>query len=239
MRQAIGLIFIATAASIAPGQAWSQNAGPIISRSYPVRGFDRVEAAGPYDVVIRTGAGPSVSASGPQALMQRMIVEVRGGELKIHPRREQRSFRWNSRSRVRVTVTVPQLRGAELAGSGDMRIDQVRGPSFDGSVAGSGNLLLGGVDVGSFKLSVAGSGDARAGRGRAQNVDISVAGSGDADTRGIASPTASISVAGSGRVSAYANRAANVSVIGSGDVEVIGGARCTVSRMGSGKVRCS
>lgn len=233
-------LFVAgTIALAAATAAYGQSGGSSVSRNYPVGAFDRIGVAGPYHVEVRTGTGPSVSASGPQQMMDRMVVEVRDGELKIHPLRDNENFHWNDRGQVTLTVTVPQLRGADLAGSGDMRIDQIRGANFDGSVAGSGNLLLGGVEVGSLKLSIAGSGDARTGKGSARTIDISVAGSGDADTRGTASPSASISVAGSGKVSAFATQIANVSVIGSGDVEIVGGARCAVTKAGHGRVHCS
>lgn len=236
MRKALVAGIITVAAATA---AYGQSDGPTESRNYPVGSFDRIDSAGPYHVEVRTGAAQSVSASGPREMMERMVVEVRDGELRIHPLRERENFKSNDRGRVTVMVTVPQLRGAGLAGSGDMRIDQVRGDSFDGSVAGSGNLLVGGVNVGSLNLSVAGSGNARTGQGSVRSVDIRVAGSGDADTRSTSSPTASISVAGSGRASVFATGSADVSIAGSGDVEVVGGARCAVSRVGSGRARCS
>ena len=55
------------------------------------------------------------------------------------------------------------MRGAELAGSGDIRIDRVAGDSFDGAIAGSGNLKVDHIEVGKLKLAIAGSGNATAG----------------------------------------------------------------------------
>ena len=232
----IKLIGGAMAAAVATA-AFAQ--GGVVSRNYAVGGFDRIESAGPYNVEVRTGAAPSVSASGPSDLMDRMVVEVRDGSLEIHPRRERINVNGDDRRRVTVRVTVPSLRGAGLAGSGNIVIDRIHGNRFDGSVAGSGDLILQGVDVGALNLSVAGSGDARTGRGNARTVDISVAGSGNADTRGTATSAASISIAGSGRALAHSSRTADVSIVGSGDVQVVGGARCSVSRAGSGRVSCS
>lgn len=229
----IGGLLAAAGATAAFGQ------GAPVSRNYPVSGFDRIESAGPYHVEVRTGSAASVSASGPSEQMERLVVEVRNGELRIHPREDRKHFDRDQRGLVRVMVTVPQLRGAGLAGSGDMIVDQVHGASFEGSVAGSGNLTVRGIEVGALNLSVAGSGNASTGRGSARTVDISVAGSGNADTRSTATSTASLSIAGSGKALAFASGTANVSIIGSGDAQVVGGARCAVSRVGSGRANCS
>ena len=40
----------------------TRRAGPNVSASIQVGGFDQLEVAGPYDVEVRTGGAPSVSA---------------------------------------------------------------------------------------------------------------------------------------------------------------------------------
>ena len=59
---------IAAAAAIAASAALSgcnqhENLGPMVSRGFQVGTFDQVEAAGPFDLTIHTGAAPSVGAS--------------------------------------------------------------------------------------------------------------------------------------------------------------------------------
>lgn len=223
------------------GHASADNGGPTVQRNFPVGGFERIDVAGPYDVEVRTGAAPSVKASGPEKTIERLVVEVRGDRLLIHPRKERGIFGiggW-SHGKVKLTVTVPQLRAAELAGSGGIRINKVRGQSFDGQIAGSGDLSVDQVEVTSLKLGIAGSGSATARSGRARQVDYSIAGSGDIDAKGVASDTAAVSVTGSGNVAARASQAARVEIIGSGDVDLTGGAKCSISKTGSGEARCS
>lgn len=223
------------------GHARAEDAGQTVQRSYAVGGFDRIEVAGPYDVEVRTGAAPRVGASGPEKMIAQMVVEVRGDRLLIHPRKQTGMFRigaW-SHGKVKLTVTVPQLRAAEIAGSGGIRINEVRGQSFDGQIAGSGNLSVDKLDVASLKLGIAGSGSATARSGHARQVDYSIAGSGDIDGKGVASDTASVSIAGSGNVAARASQTAQVEIMGSGDVDLTGGAKCSISKAGSGTVRCS
>jgi hypothetical protein len=222
-------------------QGHAKEAGPVVERNFQVGAFDKLELAGAYEATVRTGAAPSVHARGGQNLLDELVVEVKNGTLEVHPR-ERHGFHWGWGSRhdnVMLTITVPSLRAAELAGSGGIHIDHVTGDSFDGSVAGSGDLNLDRVEVGDLKLGIAGSGDAKAGAGRARSVKYEIAGSGGIDAKGVAADDASVSIAGSGDVSAHATKTAKVDIAGSGDVDLTGGAKCTISKMGSGDVRCS
>ena len=221
------------------GSAHSEDGGPTVQRNYEVGNFDRIELAGAYDVTVKTGSAPSVHASGNEKAMERLVVEVKNGILTIYPKKRN-GFSWSSGGgHVELQVTVPSLRGAELAGSGDIRIDSVAGDQFAGGIAGSGNLTVDRLQVGELKIDIAGSGSAKASNGRVKKAEYDIAGSGGIDAAGVAAETASVSIAGSGDVMANASNSANVSIMGSGNVEVKGGAKCTVSKAGSGDVRCS
>jgi hypothetical protein len=242
MRKAM-LISIAVAAAAAGcSQGRAEDGGPTVQRSYQVGNFQRMEVAGPYDVRVRTGANPGVTASGPEKLLDRLVVEVKGDRLLIHPENERRGFfHWGSgvRGNATLEVTVPALREASIAGSGGISVDKVQGNDFEGSIAGSGDLNVDSLNVQSLKLSIAGSGDVRAHSGQAQRADYSIAGSGGIDARAVQAQTADVSIAGSGSVNAQASGTADVSIMGSGDVVLTGGAKCHVSKAGSGDVRCS
>jgi hypothetical protein len=242
MRKAIVIgIVAAAAASAGCARAHGESGGPTVERSYPVGGFERIDVAGSYDVQVHTGAAPSVHAKGPEKDLERLVIEIKGDRLLIHSREDHGMFHlgWRSHGKISINVTVPQLSGADLAGSGDLRIDNVRGDHFAGNLAGSGGLSLDNVEVKALDFSVAGSGSVQGAKGSAQNVSLNIAGSGDIDAKGIVSQTASVSIAGSGNVAAHATNTASVSVMGSGDVDLTGGAKCEISKLGSGDVRCS
>jgi len=242
MRKSIAAaVIVASAATSACGSTHAEDGGATVSRNYQVGSFDQIEVAGPYQVQVRTGANPSVSASGPQKMIDHLIIEVRDGKLEIHPEQQKGWFHmgWNFHGHVAVTVTVPELHGASIAGSGGIKVDQVKGDRFEGSVAGSGDLDVAALDVQSLKLDIAGSGGVKAGSGKAQNANFGIAGSGDIDAKGVQVQTADVSIAGSGNVAANATGTAAVSIMGSGDVQLTGGAKCTISKAGSGNVTCS
>src|SRR5687768_1438517 len=95
----------AAAAAVAFSGQSSAQGSDAVQRQYRVGQFDRISVAGPYDVQVRTSAAPSVLARGPKPLIDRLVVEVRDGQLLIYPRRD-RHFRWSTTSKfARIQVT--------------------------------------------------------------------------------------------------------------------------------------
>jgi hypothetical protein len=242
MRKAVVLGIGAAAIAVAGcGKSHAEDGGPTVKRNYQVGAFDKIEVAGPYDVSVRTGAGPTVTASGPEKAIEQLVVEVKGDKLVIHTKERRGGiFSWGSHNFGNTTlqVAVPALSAATIAGSGGINVDKIKGDTFRGAVGGSGDLTLGSLEVQSLELAIGGSGDIRA-SGRARSADYSIAGSGDIDASGLSSETADASIAGSGSIRAQATGTANAKIMGSGDITLTGGAKCSVSKMGSGDINCS
>ena len=186
MRKSVATMIAATAAVSGCGQIHAEDGGAAVARNYQVGNFQQIEVAGPYDVDVKTGANAAVSARGSEKLLERTVVEVKGDKLVIRPEHQGRfHMGWSSHGKARFTVTVPQLSGATIAGSGDIHIDRVAGNNFEGVVAGSGGIDVGALDVQTLKLAIAGSGAAKAGVGKAQRAEYEIAGSGDLDARAV------------------------------------------------------
>jgi hypothetical protein len=241
MRKSIALAAVAACSAVSGCSIHADDGGPTVSRNYQVGNFQKIEVAGPYDVEVRTGTNPSVSANGSEKLLERTTVEVKGDRLLIRPKHSGGWFHfgWSSGGHANFTVTVPQLSGATIAGSGDITVDKVQGDRFEGTVAGSGGLDVAAINVQTLKLAIAGSGSAKAASGKAQSAVYDIAGSGDVDAGGVQTQQAKVSIAGAGSVKAHASATADVSIMGAGDVDVAGGAKCNISKAGSGDVRCS
>lgn len=233
------LLATASVAVAACGIHRSKEAGPQTSRTFPVGAFTSLEVAGPYEVRVHEGAKPNVSVTGPQNILDHMVVEVDGNELQIHSKKNGMfSGNWGSHGKVVVEVTTPTLDGVAIAGSGDIAVDKVKGDTFKGAVAGSGSLAIAAIEVQSLKLEIAGSGDINA-AGKATRGEYEIAGSGSILAPKLATQSLKVSIAGSGDVAAHSSGTADVEIIGSGDVTVTGGAKCKVDKMGSGNANCS
>ena len=220
----------------------AEDGGPATARSFTVSGFDKIEVSGPYSVEVTTGGQPKVTAQGPAAIVNTMVVAVEGDTLKIHPEKRSGSmFGWGnagSYRNARVAVSVPMLTAVAIGGSGDVVVNRIATDSFHGAVAGSGGLRLPQVEVQSLALEIAGSGDVVA-AGRASEAKYHISGSGDINAGQLASEQAQVEIAGSGNIQANASSTASVEIAGSGNVRVTGGAKCTIDKAGSGDVQCS
>lgn len=206
------------------------------TRSFQVADFTGVSLRGADDVEVRTGPAFTVTAEGDSALLDRLEIRKDGSTLRVG--RKDGDWKWGGGKGAKVTVTMPRLVNADVAGSGNMTVDRAEG-DFGGSIAGSGNLNIAQLRGGKADLSIAGSGDLRIAAGQASEIDASIAGSGDIDVFTVRAARGDLSIAGSGNIRAQITGEADISIVGSGDVELTGGAKCSVSKMGSGTARCS
>lgn len=227
-----------TACNFANGMSGDvvQPSGSGGTRNFDVSGFTGVSLSGADDVEVKSGNSFAVTAEGDSALLDRLEIRKDGDTLRIG--RKDGDWKWGGDKGAKITVTLPRLLSASVAGSGDMNVDRAEG-DFDGSIAGSGNLSIAQLTGGKADLSVAGSGDLRVAAGQASEIDASIAGSGDIDAPALKAVRGDISIAGSGNIRAQVTGEADISIVGSGNVELTGGAKCSVSKMGSGDARCS
>jgi hypothetical protein len=173
---------------------------------------DRIAVLGSLDVTVAVGGEAEVVLEGADTDVDAVDVRVRGGRLEIGDTR--RGWRGGP---VHVAVTMPRLREAAVAGSGDLEVRGVQGEAFVASVTGSGALKA---------------------KGQADDVRLSITGSGDVDLAELAAKTAVVQITGSGNAELRASDRVSGSISGSGDVGVAGGATCEVRVAGSGDVKC-
>jgi len=207
-------------------------------RSYPVTDFDRVQVDGPYDVVLTTGAGSAARASGSEAALERVTIEVQSGILKIRPNRSGwGGYPGANAGPVRVALSTRQLRAATVIGGGMLLVDRVAGLRADLSLSGSGRIAVRRVDADTLMLGLIGSGRIEA-AGSAKQVRATIQGSGGLDAPALVADDLVLNAETAGPVMIAARRTARVKAGGSGNVEVSGPAACTVTATGTGRVRC-
>jgi len=232
------MIRLAAAATAAAAAALLAGPAFAAERSYPVGSFDRIALEGSPEVSVTTGRAASVRATGDADALDHLDVRVDNATLKIGHKREGWNWSWSSHPRIRFVVTVPALRAVDVAGSGDVSVDRVRGHEFAANIAGSGSLTLAALDADTTSFNVSGSGTVTA-AGRCGTGSAKVSGSGELKLAALRCTALSAAVAGSGSIDAFATGSATLATMGSGDITLTGGARCTTSTAGSGRVRCS
>lgn len=195
-------------------------------------GFDRIALAISTDVYVTQGEH-SAKVTGPDEAVAKVELKVKDGTLYIGLKSKMRNWRGKG---VKVYVSLPNLTGITVSGSGNVEIEDAFNEMQDLklTVSGSGNISLAG-SAQSVEVNVAGSGDVKAPDLNAETAKVRVAGSGDVRLGAIGQLTAS--VAGSGDVRVGQTEQIDVSIAGSGDVHYQGSPTIKQSIKGSGSVR--
>lgn len=199
-----------------------------------LRDFDVITLDSGDSVEVRHGADYAVRIEGPIEARNRLSIRRDGNTLKIG--RRENSLWTVDRDAARIVVTMPVIRAATLAGSGDVTIDQASDP-FVATLSGSGDMTIGQLQGDRTTLTVSGTGTIAA-AGSVRAMKLTVTGSGDINARQVQATEATVSVTGSGDVAATINGVARVSLVGSGSATLGPGARCVVQRVGTGEAHC-
>lgn len=190
---------------------------------------------------LKQGSPQKVEIEGKKDALEKIEVEVEGDRLVI--KREGNGWMdWSfgdDDDKVNVYVTVKDIEGLSVSGSGDL-IGQGKITSSDLklNVSGSGNLELEAGVSGDLEADVSGSGEITL-KGTCRNYDSDVSGSGRIDLNVAISEKASFGVSGSGKIQA-AGTANEVKTNISGSGKVLAANletnKCEVRISGSGDV---
>ncbi|WP_420387815.1 head GIN domain-containing protein [Roseivirga sp.] len=214
--------------------AWSQT-----KETRDVGNFDFIAMNISGKVYLTQGDKNEVIVEADRDDLEKIRTEVRGGRLSISTRNERRWFSWGDGldGRVNIYITVKELRGVSVSGSGDVISQNViKGDDFETSISGSGDIEIE-LDVRRVESKITGSGNIEL-KGSAQRARLGISGSGKYFAEELKVDDYQVSISGSGRASINTNGELDVRISGSGSVYYSGdptGVNTNVS--GSGRVR--
>ena len=200
-------------------------APPVANASLAWTGGDRLAIDIPGQVTYSQGATPSVSISGPKALVDR--VRLDGGKLYLAPGADPvesihlsldhgRFDATGPDTQLRVTITAPKVTAFSVSGDSDLSIHDYAQAALDVTLDGDGDVDIDG-HTDALKLDQSGSGATDLSSLDARDADISLSGSGNAEVH--ATGKAQVGISGSGTVALTAKPAAlTTSISGSGTV---------------------
>jgi hypothetical protein len=232
MKRSIILSFIMVFLAITTSYAVNQSDE---KETRDLSGFTKVNFGVAGNLYINIGPEFKVVLEGDRSLLNEIITEVRAGKLII------RKDNWRLRMNDRVTVyiTMPEIDGLGVSGSGKAEIkDAVKTGDLDLNVSGSGKIYTSDLAVDRLDCGISGSGNIElAGNGSIARGDISISGSGNYASENISMRAADISISGSGNCTCNVTESLRASVSGSGNVTYLGNPRVDARVSGSGKVR--
>jgi hypothetical protein len=199
-----------------------------------VSGFTKVELRVPLDVTIRPGKESMVLDLRDAEYADKITTEVKGDTLVISS--NVRSL--NMRGKNTASISVPELRGVSIAGSGDVDVSGFEQSGVVGlAISGSGDINYSGKSAG-LSVSISGSGNVKL-AGSTGNLSVSIDGSGDVKAADFPAKNASVSVNGSGDADLHVTGGAvQFAVNGSGDIRWTGEASAVSAvTHGSGSIQ--
>lgn len=201
-----------------------------------VKDFTKVSFGVAGNLFVKIGPQFNLVIEGDKNILEKIETEVSGGRLIIKKENWKMSF---NDEKVTVNLTLPELEGLSVSGSGKAQImDPVEADNLGLAVSGSGKLITSNLNVDNLDCGISGSGDIILGSGGSiDNGDISISGSGSFSGEGIEIDNLDISVSGSGNCICRVGDSLEASVSGSGNVTYIGNPKVDSRVSGSGHVR--
>jgi hypothetical protein len=224
--------------------------GRIASERREISAFTSISVSGSGTLRVHKGAR-KVELKSDSNILGYITTTVSGDTLKI-------GFKpFNTLLKVtklEYDVTLPDLEGVHLSGSGEAIIDPFKGKDFFGEVSGSGGIKAE-LDYKSVSLRASGSGDFDATivanelelrcsgsggaslKGAASRVGVTISGSADIRARELEAREVDIAISGSGAVEIQAEKSIDAKISGSGDVRYWGNPTVSQRVSGSGKIK--
>ena len=206
------------------------------TRTFAITSFDRVRVEGPYKVTLATGVAPYATATGSQAALDAIALDVQGNTLVVHVNRSSwGGFTGTSPGPATIALGTHDLAAAWLNGSGSLAIDRVKALGFDLSINGSGLAEISQVTVDQLRINIGGAGSARL-DGAALRMTAFVRGASSLDASALSLKDATITAEGPAVVKAAVSDTAKVEAYGVASVSLTGAPACTVRTTGSSAV---
>ncbi len=203
-----------------------------------VKGFSSVNFGVSGNLSIKLGPEFSVVLEGEKNDLERIVTEVSGDRLLI----KQETWRFNLRGRVNIYITMPELNGLSVSGSGKAEIlDAIKeADNFSLNVSGSGRIVTAGLVADELNCNISGSGNVTIGSsGSADRGEIIISGSGNYSGKDFEIDHLEANISGSGSCLCKAGDSLNARISGSGNISYFGNPRIDARTSGSGHVRAA
>ena len=241
MRKSLGaalfvFVFSAFAFSNCAANAFAKTVkgnGVIETRSFDVRGFDRIRFALPIAMTVSQDSEYSFELTADANVFDYIDVCVDDGVLTVGAAKGVRI----KSMKGKVSVLLPAIKEIAAAGSGDIVLSECKIPAAVSrfNVSGSGSISAD-IEAESVFAKISGSGDILL-RGKAENLKCSVSGSGGIQAFDLPAVNVDCTIAGSGSIEVNAQKILAAKIAGAGSVLYRNTPEVRMNISGSGRCR--
>ena len=212
-----------------------QGSGKIESETREVQGFLAVSINYPADVIIQQGKVESVKVEADDNLLQQITTEVDDETLVIENKEESWSQRVDPTERVKITITVKDLREIEFSSAGTLRLNGLKTDELSVNLNGAGEMILNDLDVNKLESRLSGAGNIKA-NGTAKELELRISGVGNFEAPALQSMVASVRISGAGSATVRVEDDLTARVSGAGSVKYYGSPTLDEDVSGAGSV---
>ena len=241
MRKSLGaalfvFVFSAFAFSNCAANAFAKTVkgnGVIETRSFDVRGFDRIRFALPTAMTVSQDSKYAFELTADANIFDYIDVRVEDGVLTVDVTKGARIKSMKGKA----VLFLPEIKEIEAAGSGDIVLSECKIPVAVSrfNVSGSGSISAD-IEAETVLAEISGSGDILL-RGKAENLKCSVSGSGGIQAFDLPAVNVDCTIAGSGSIEVNAQKMLAAKIAGSGSVLYRNTPEVRMNISGSGRCR--
>lgn len=203
-----------------------------------VPAFSEIALRIPAKLHIEQGKKQSIEIVAKSSTLKDIITEVKDRKLTIKFPNKNYFFKNFEAGKIEIFITVPEIDGLSLSGSGDIIAEEINTRILDLALSGSGDILIEELKAERIKVSISGSGNIKIEEGGvADDLSVSLSGSGNFEAEEFEAKDVVIRIAGSGNCSVNSNGSVKARIAGSGNVYYSGNPSIDSSVAGSGKVK--
>ena len=162
-----------------------RGSGDMVTVDRVVKNFDRISITGLGEVNVEQGKDPSLSVTVDDNLLEYLQTEVENGTLILgfDPEKAKRKDLRPS-DPVNFDITVPDLSGIAIYGSGDVKSEYLNLDRFSLEIYGSGDVRIDRMICAGLSINVLGLGDIEVDDLEADYLDVSILGKGTVELAG-------------------------------------------------------
>jgi hypothetical protein len=227
------VMLLAACSSIGSGSGNTVNgSGNVRSESRTLGDFNKVSLGSMGDVTIAKGDTNSLTVEADDNLLPLITTVVQNSELAINSKH---NVNLRPSGRVRFIITVRDLQGVALGGSGNISASGLPGLRTV-SLGGSGQIRVLDIVGGRLAVNIGGSGDVKL-VGKTDSLEVVIGGSGTFRGGELLANTVTVTASGSGGALVMAESTLDVNISGSSWVSYIGSPIVSKVITGSGSVQ--
>lgn len=197
--------------------------------------FHSVKCGIAANVTIKQGSNQELIIDAEPNVLEKIVTKVNNDELVI----KFSEPRINLKKNIDIHITMKDVKGLTLAGSGNMNApDQINSDEIKLVVSGSGNININSLAADNIESTISGSGNIKvSGNKTADELNVNISGSGNVNTENLTSEVGNIRISGSGSARVNCQSTLDARIAGSGNVYYAGSPKIDASVSGSGKVK--